>query len=257
MRRLVATLFATSLCIAAGSDAVAASKSAAVDAKRLREAQAKEPGQWLSHGRDYSEQRFSPLRRINADNVNQLGLAWYSDLDTRRGQESTPIVVDGKMFVTTAWSKLYAFDAKTGEELWKFDPQVPGDWAVNACCDVVNRGAAVWKGKVIYGTIDGRLIALNANNGEVVWQVQATDKNEALSITGAPRIADGRVFIGEAGSEFHQRGYMTAFDAETGKELWRINLGGTMASNPMTYSVNGKQMVVMPAGSGIFAFSLP
>jgi quinohemoprotein ethanol dehydrogenase len=178
-------------------------------------------GQWMSTGRDYNEQRFSPLKQITPENVSQLALAWFGDFDTRRGQESTPLVVDGTLYVTTAWSKLYAYDAKTGRELWKFDPKVPGEWGVNACCDVVNRGVAAWNGKVYLGTLDGRLIAVDAASGKPVWDEQVTDPKKAYSITGAPRIAEGRVFIGEAGSEFSQRGFLCAYDAETGKKLWR------------------------------------
>ncbi len=195
---------------------------AAVDAARLLAANdSANAGQWMSYGRDYGEQRFSPLKRINTATVSNLGLAWFADFDTHRGQESTPIIVDGVIYVTTAWSKLYAFEGKSGRQLWKFDPQVPGAWAVNACCDVVNRGVAAWNGKVYLGTIDGRLIAVDAATGKPVWEIQVTDKNKAYSITGAPRIAGGRVFIGEAGSEFSQRGFMSAFDAETGKLDWR------------------------------------
>src|SRR5688500_10716249 len=132
---------------------------AAVNAARLAAADS-EPGQWMSHGRTYDEQRFSPLDQITADNVGELGLAWLADLDTNRGQEATPIVVDGVLYVSTAWSKVKAYRAATGDKLWEYDPQVPGGWAVHACCDVVNRGVAVWEGKVFVGTLDGRLVAL-------------------------------------------------------------------------------------------------
>jgi alcohol dehydrogenase (cytochrome c)/quinohemoprotein ethanol dehydrogenase len=178
-------------------------------------------GQWMSHGRDYSEQRFSPLTRVGTGNVAQLGLAWYADFDTRRGQESTPLVVDGVLYVTTAWSKLHAFDARTGKELWKYDPKVPGEWAVNACCDVVNRGVAAWNGKVYLATIDARLIALDAATGAVVWDVLTIEPGQPYSITGAPRVAKGKVLIGQGGSEFSMRGYVSAYDAETGKLDWR------------------------------------
>jgi quinohemoprotein ethanol dehydrogenase len=178
-------------------------------------------GQWLSHGRDYSEQRFSPLTRVNAGNVDQLGLAWFADFDTRRGQESTPLAIDGAIYVTTAWSKLYAFDAKTGKPLWRYDPKVPGEWAVNACCDVVNRGVAAWNGKIYLATIDARLIALDAATGKVIWDVLTIDPGKPYAITGAPRIAKGKVLIGQGGSEFSQRGYLSAYDAETGKLDWR------------------------------------
>ncbi len=196
---------------------------AAVDAERLLEADSPtNAGQWMMYGRDYNEQRYSPLKQINVDNVSRLGLAWYADLAERGGSyETTPVVVDGEIFVTSPWSKVYAFDARTGKRLWKYDPKVPGEYAVRLCCGIVNRGVAVWKGKVIWGTLDGRLLAVDAKTGRKIWQIQATDPKKWLSITGAPRIADGRIFIGEAGSEFEERGYLAAYSADTGKELWR------------------------------------
>jgi quinohemoprotein ethanol dehydrogenase len=178
--------------------------------------------QWTSHGRDHSEQRYSPLKQINADNAGQLGLAWYADLAERGGSyETTPVIADGRIYVSAPWSKVYAFDAKTGKALWKHDPKVPGEWAVSLCCGIVNRGVAVWKDKVIWGTLDGRLIAVNAKTGKVAWDRQVTDKNLPISMTGAPRIANGRIFIGMAGGEFHQRGYMAAYSVDDGRELWR------------------------------------
>src|SRR5690606_31282147 len=145
-----------------------------------------EPGQWMSHGRTYSEQRFSPLDQINTENVSELGLAWYADLSTNRGQEATPIMVDGVIYVSEAWSKVNAYDAVTGRQLWHYDPEVDGQWAVNACCDVVNRGVAVWEGKVFVGTIDGRLIALDAETGAELWDVLTVDLSMPYTITGAP-----------------------------------------------------------------------
>ncbi len=219
-------LLAATACVdtgSPGSSSAVAASSGGVDGKRLRAADdPANAGQWMMYGRDYNEQRYSPLTQINASNVSQLGLAWYADLAERGGvYETTPIAVDGRIFVTSPWSKVYAFDAKTGQQLWKYDPMIPGDYAVKLCCGIVNRGVAVWKGKVIWGTLDGRLIAVDAGTGQKVWEVQATDPKKWLSITGAPRIADGRIFIGEAGSEFEERGYLAAYDAETGKELWR------------------------------------
>ncbi len=206
----------------AGAPQAPAPRFAAVDGARLLAAN--EPanaGQWMSYGRDYAEQRFSPLTRINTDTIGQLGLAWYADFDTRRGQESTPIVVDGVIYVTTAWSKIYAYEAKTGRELWKFDPRVPGEWAVNACCDVVNRGVAAWNGKVYIGTIDGRLIAVDAASGKPVWDVLTIPRGEPYAITGAPRVVKGLVLIGNGGAEFSTRGYVSAYDAGSGKLIWR------------------------------------
>ncbi len=192
-----------------------------VDGARIAAAD-REPGNWMSHGRTYDEQRFSPLAKINAGNVKDLGLAWYADLDTNRGQEATPIVVDGKLYVSTAWSMVKAYDAATGEPLWAYDPNVPRDIVVNACCDAVNRGVAVWKGKVYVGTLDGRLVALDAATGKEVWSVVTVDQTKPYTITGAPRVVKGKVLIGNGGAEFGVRGYVTAYDAETGKQVWRF-----------------------------------
>lgn len=194
---------------------------ASVDAARLTHADA-DPGNWMSYGRTYSEQRFSPLKQINDQNVGQLALAWYVDLDTRRGQEATPIVVDGVMYFTTAWSKVFAVKAATGEKLWSYDPKVPPEWAVNACCDVVNRGVAVWQGKVFVGTLDGRLVALDAASGKPVWETLTIDPKFPYTITGAPRVVKGKVLIGNGGAEFGVRGYISAYDAASGKMVWRF-----------------------------------
>ncbi|HVN09972.1 MAG TPA: PQQ-binding-like beta-propeller repeat protein, partial [Patescibacteria group bacterium] len=139
----------------------------------------------MTTGRTYSEQRFSPLKAIDEKNVSQLALAWSYTLDTRRGQESTPLVVDGTMYFTTAWSKVVALNAATGAPLWTYDPKVPPEWAVNACCDVVNRGVAAWNGKVYVGTLDGRLIALDAATGKPAWSTLTIDPRYRYTITGA------------------------------------------------------------------------
>jgi len=195
---------------------------------RIRNANA-EPGNWLTHGRTYDEQRFSPLDQVNDSSVGQLGLAWYWDTGTRRGLESTPIVVDGVMFNSGSWSVVWAHDARTGELLWEYDPQVPREWGKFACCDVVNRGVAAWEGKIFVGTIDGRLIALDAGTGKPVWDVQTTDRERPYTITGAPRVVKGKVIIGNGGSELGVRGYFSAYDANTGAQLWRFY---TVPGNP-------------------------
>src|SRR5712664_4064582 len=192
-----------------------------VDSSRLINAD-QQPGNWMSYGRTYSEQRFSPLNQINDQNVGQLALAWYVDLDTRRGQEATPVVVDGVMYFTTAWSKVFAVKAATGEKIWSYDPKVPPEWAVNACCDVVNRGVAVWQGKVFVGTLDGRLVALDAASGKPVWETLTIDPKYPYTITGAPRVVKGKVLIGNGGAEFGVRGYISAYDAATGKMVLRF-----------------------------------
>jgi len=200
----------------------AAATPAAVDAARILHAD-QEPGNWLTYGRTYDEQRFSPLKQINDGNVGQLKLAWHVDLDAaHRAQESTPVIVDGVMYVTTSWSKVLALDAATGRQIWAYDPAVPGPSGFKACCDVSNRGVAVWNGKVYFGTIDGRLIALDAASGRPVWSVQTVDDSKSYTITGAPRIIKGRVIIGNAGAEYVTRGFISAYDAQTGKRVWRF-----------------------------------
>jgi PQQ-dependent dehydrogenase (methanol/ethanol family) len=203
-------------------------KPAAVDAARIIHADG-EPGNWMTTGRTYGEQRFSPLKDISDKNTGQLGLAWSYDLDTRRGQEATPLVIDGVMYFTTAWSKVVALDAATGARLWAYDPKVPPQWAVNACCDVVNRGLAAWNGKVYVGTLDGRLVALDAATGKRVWEKLTIDPQYRYTITGAPRVVKGKVLIGNGGAEMSVRGYLSAYDAETGEMAWRFY---TVPGNP-------------------------
>jgi PQQ-dependent dehydrogenase (methanol/ethanol family) len=213
---------------AAPATPLARPEFAGVDAARLVNADA-EPGQWMSTGRDYYEQHYSPLDQINTDNIGELGLAWFVDIDTNQNQEATPLFVDGVLYVSTAWSKVYAIGARSGQTLWQYDPEVPGQWQQNICCGVVNRGVAAWNGKIYVGTLDGRLVALDAKTGAEVFDIQATDPNQRYSITGAPRVAGGKVLIGQAGSEFGVRGYLAAYDAETGEEAWRFY---TVPGNP-------------------------
>jgi len=177
---------------------------------------------WSMTGRTYDEQRFSPLAQINEENVGGVGLAWYADFDLSRGEEATPLVVDGVLYVSTAWSMVKAFDAATGKPLWTYDPEVPRAQLVKACCDAVNRGVAAWKGRIYVGTLDGRLIAIDAKTGKPVWDVRTTDASAPYTITGAPRIIKGKVIIGNGGAELGVRGYVGAYDAETGRKLWRF-----------------------------------
>ncbi|NNC73691.1 MAG: PQQ-dependent dehydrogenase, methanol/ethanol family, partial [Sphingomonadaceae bacterium] len=193
---------------------------------------AKVDGEYLATGGDgsdwpainfsYSEQRFSPLTDINAGNVDELGIAWFAELPDARAQEATPVVVDGVMYLTGPWSKVFAFDASNGEPLWEFDPEVDRNVLQNLCCDAVNRGIAVWRGKLFVGTLDGRLIALDAISGAQLWSTQTTDRDRPYSITGAPRVVNNRVIIGNGGAEFGVRGYVSAYDANTGALDWRF-----------------------------------
>lgn len=176
---------------------------------------------WLSHGRTYSEQRFSPLSQIDKDNVQSLELAWFADIDSAGEVESTPLVAGGIIYTTGTFGVVYAVDGRTGEQLWQYDPgaQSRGEkfstWGRN-------RGVALWKGKVYLGAADGRLIALNADDGSVVWETQTFDAEQPYSITGAPRVFDGRVVIGQGGGDKATRGFASAYDAESGELLWRF-----------------------------------
>ena len=195
--------------------------TAKIDDKRLVNIH-EEPGNWLTHGLNYKEDRYSTLTQINKENIDQLGLVWSVNLDSKRGLEATPLVVDGIMYVSAAWSKVFAIDVRKGEKIWTYDPKVPGSYGEKACCDVVNRGLALYRGKVYVGTLDGRLIALDAASGSPVWEKLTVDTSKAYTITGAPRVVGGKVIIGNGGAEYGVRGYITAYDAETGAQQWRF-----------------------------------
>ncbi|MBF8270471.1 MAG: PQQ-dependent dehydrogenase, methanol/ethanol family, partial [Gammaproteobacteria bacterium] len=202
--------------------------AANVDTNRIMQADA-EPGQWLSYGRTYDEQRYSPLQQITPANVEQLGLDWYADYASNLQQEGTPLYIDGVIYVSIAWTSVYAFDARTGKQLWLYDPKTPRDFAPKICCGIVNRGVAAYNGKIYLGTLDGYLVALDAGTGKEVWRTLTVDPDKYYSITSAPRIAKGKVFIGNSGGEFGVRGYIGAYDADTGKQLWRFY---TVPGNP-------------------------
>ncbi len=176
---------------------------------------------WVLYGGTIDDHRYSPLNQVNEQTVSKLGLAWSRELGTTRGLEATPLVENGVLYTTGSWSAVFALDAKTGELRWKYDPKVPREGAYFICCDVVNRGVALYHGKVYVGTLDGRLIALDAKSGNPVWSVMTGEGAKPYSITGYPRIAKNLVVIGNAGSEYGVRGYVSAYDAETGKMVWR------------------------------------
>ena len=186
-------------------------------------------GDWLTYGRNYGEERYSPLGQITKENVGQLGLAWSLNLGTKWGIEATPLVVDGIMFLSGPWSVVYAINTRNGKLLWTYDPQVPKEFGEKACCDVVNRGVAMYKGNIFVGTLDGRLVSINASTGKKKWEVLSVSHDRSYTITGAPRVMDGKVLIGNSGAEYGVRGYVTAYDAMTGKKIWRFY---TVPGNP-------------------------
>ena len=185
-------------------------------------------GEWLSHGRTYQEQRFSPLDSVNRDNVDELDLVWSFKFDTARGMEATPIVHDGVIYVSTGWSHVHAIDARSGKELWHYDAKVPKAQLAKTCCGPVNRGVAIWQEdsdsplQVFFGALDGRLIALDAATGMENWSVQSTPTDGNYSVTGAPRIVKGMIIIGNGGAELGVRGYVSAYDVTTGEMKWRF-----------------------------------
>ncbi|HEY6456155.1 MAG TPA: PQQ-dependent dehydrogenase, methanol/ethanol family [Steroidobacteraceae bacterium] len=207
--------------------AAADTPAANVSAKRLVKA-ADEPGQWLTYGGTYSEQRFSALKQIDASNVGTLGLQWYGDYETNQDQHGSPLYIDGVIYVSTARDVVQAFEAKSGRPLWTYNPSIHGE-RLRYNVGLVNRGIAAWNGKIIIGTLDARLIAIDAKTGKEVWSVDTVPDSLGLgemakhyAITMAPRVAKGKVFIGASGGEFGVRGWIAAFDADTGKEVWRF-----------------------------------
>ena len=193
------------------------------------------PGEWLNYGRDHAGTHHSPLDRINAGNVDRLGLAWTYDTGSYPGQlEGSPIVADGTMYGTLTWSVVFAIDARTGEEKWRWDPGIPQQQYVtdsrgirhrrgpSLCCGPVNRGVALYDGKVYVGLLNGSLVALDAGTGEEVWRVQVRSPVDDYSITGAPRVIGGLVITGISGAEFGVRGFVSAYDAQTGELAWRF-----------------------------------
>ncbi len=184
---------------------------------------------WIKHGLNNAEGRYSELADINTKNVAGLSLAWFFDYPTNRGMETTPLERDGVIYSTGSWSMVYAHDAVSGKLLWLYDPEVPRDWALHACCDVVNRGVALQDNIVVFGTIDGRLVSLDASTGKLRWEVQTTDTSLPYTITGAPRIVNNRAIIGNGGAEYGVRGYISAYNIDDGKMAWRFY---TVPGNP-------------------------
>jgi quinohemoprotein ethanol dehydrogenase len=204
----------------------AAATPGSLDAARLLAAD-KEPQNWFTGGRDKDGTYYSPLAAIDAKNVKQLGFAWQYDLGSpMRGQEATPIVIDGVMYTSGTWGYVYAVDAATGKELWRYDPKPDYFAGRHPCCDLVNRGVAVWKGRVYVASVDGRLHALDAATGKKIWEADTiTDHKLPYSSSGAPQIAGSVVVIGNSGADMGHtavRGYVAAYDLMTGAFKWRF-----------------------------------
>ena len=236
---LPAIAFTVTACIKDAADIGTSTETAGearpsgwVDEARVIAAGEAEPGSWLAHGQTYDELRFSTLTQINRDTVGILGLAWVKNLDIPHRLQATPLVIDGVMYFTDAWSVAYAVDAQTGEQIWRFDPETDRGSARYSCCGgPANRGVAAYKGKIYFATFDARLVALDQATGEKIWDVDTTHypTHNPYTITGAPRAVHGKVFIGQSSSEFGLRGHLSAYDAETGELAWRFF---TVPGNP-------------------------
>ena len=201
---------------------------------------AKSTGDVLSFGMGTEGQRFSPLTAVNTDTVKDLVPVWTMSFggEKQRGQESQPVIHDGKMFVTASYSRIFAFDAMTGKKLWKYEHRLPD--GIMPCCDVVNRGAALYDDLVIFGTLDAQLVALNQETGKVVWKQKVDDYKAGYSMTAAPIIVKGMVISGVSGGEFGVVGRIEARDAKTGKRVWsRPVVEGHMGYK---YDKDGKQI---------------
>ena len=208
-------------------------------------------GDWMSYGRGWDEQRFSPLDQINAGNIAQLGLAWYDDLDTLRGVQATPLVIDGVLYNASVFNVVTAYDAVTGEKLWTYDPKVDPQWARLACCGPSTRGISAWNGKLYIGALDGRLIAIDAKTGEEVWTTKTFENDDEYSITGPTRVFDGKVVIGNAGADYGVRGFVSAYDAETGEKLWKFYIvPGNPAEGPDGEASDEAMKIALPTWNG-------
>ena len=238
----------------------AAQQPKSVDGKALKSAAKSE--EWLSNGHDLGNNRYSPLKQIDATNAKRLGLAWSYDTESSFGTvETTPIVSNGILYGTAPWSVVYALDVKTGKEVWRWDPKIPHQnfppgtigkadkvrTGPSVCCGPANRGVAIYDGKIYVGTLEAKLVALDAKTGKEVWSVPTADQDKDYSVTGAPIIADGKVIIGNAGGEYSVRGYVSAYDPETGKMIWRFH---TVPGDPSKPFENKAMEVAAKTWSG-------
>jgi PQQ-dependent dehydrogenase (methanol/ethanol family) len=195
-----------------------------VDDAALRNVAQGKGEEWLSYGFTPQETRYTPLDQINASNVARLGLAWSYEVGPGGGgQEATPLVHNGVIFSTTQWSVVFAVDLRTGKEKWRWDPEVnQAALRSKICCGVVQRGIALYDGKVIAPAIDGRLFGLDEETGKPVWEARIGYPQDNYTVTMAPRIAKGKAIVGVSGGEYPVRGFIAAFDAKTGAQAWKF-----------------------------------
>ena len=202
--------------------AIAQQPAPVVNAKALVNA-AGNGDEWLTYGHDYAETHFSPLDQVNAQNVGRLSLAWSVATDAPQGTvEATPLVHNGVMYGILPWDVMFAVDARTGETKWRWDPDVPREHISGLCCGPVNRGVALYNGRVYAGLLDGRVVAVDQQTGKLVWSTQDTVPGGDTILTSAVRVVKGKVIVGSSGAEQAVRGYFSAYDADTGERAWRF-----------------------------------
>ena len=221
--RKITVLFLSLVGLVLATWVVAGQQTRRIDDLALRNA-GKTGEEWLTYGMTPGETRYSPLKQLDATNVSKLGLAWSYEVGPGGGnQEGTPLFWNGNLYAITNWSVVYSLDARTGKERWRWDPEV-NQTAVRpkVCCGIVNRGIAIYQGKIIAPVIDGRLEALDAETGKPVWEARVAFPQDNYSITMAPRIAKGKVIVGVSGAEYPVRGFFSAFDANTGQLAWKF-----------------------------------
>ncbi|MGE0552121.1 MAG: PQQ-dependent dehydrogenase, methanol/ethanol family [Gemmatimonadales bacterium] len=223
----ILTVAATLGCAPRPDASTGSSRPGWVDADRLAQSH-REPEQWLTNGGGPEEQFYSRLDQIDQDNVSRLGMAWEYTARSPRGRvqhgmQGTALVVDGVMYLSGPWSIVYALDARTGAERWRYDPNVDGSYPRRGCCGVSSRGVRVWRGKVYVATVDGYLVALDAGTGTEVWRADTfVDRSRDYTITGAPHLAGNRIVVGNSGADFGVRGYVSAYDTESGELAGRF-----------------------------------
>lgn len=185
----------------------------------------KNPEQVVTNGLGVQGQRYSPLDLINTDNVKDLRPVWAFSFggEKQRGQEAQPLIKDGVMYMTGSYSRVFAVDARTGKKLWQYDARLPDD--IRPCCDVINRGVALYGDLVFFGTLDAKLVALNKTTGKVVWSKEVADHKAGYSISAAPLVVNGKLITGVAGGEFGVVGKIEAYDPKNGDLLWTRQIG--------------------------------
>jgi quinohemoprotein ethanol dehydrogenase len=179
--------------------------------------------EWLTYGHDYAETHFSPLNQINTKNVKRLSLAWSITTEAPQGTvEATPLMHNGVLYGILPWDVMFAVDARTGKTKWRWDPDVPREHISGLCCGPVNRGMAIYNGRVYAGLLDGRVVAVDQETGKLIWSTQDTVPGGDTILTSAVRVVKGKLIVGSSGADQGMRGYFSAYDAETGKRAWRF-----------------------------------